>query len=166
MTLQRLNAIASGILVGGIGITFAVLLSGGFWETLETARRQTEVIGTVVGQEPTKVCRNREHVSFRSSRPGKCLRWENVSCPIVQYQPKTGQPLKLKDCYQTLSKGMQVYVLYDSETPTDASIFLEAGTTYHWRSVFFSGVLLSFPIIFVGAGISKVCEGFQRREEL
>ncbi len=158
MSLERLDALATGV----IGITAAgviVAVCGGmFWENLSQAWRHQEVLGTVVAQESTKVCQKRPR-----GRPLQCDRWGKKDCPIVQYQPETGEPLKMKDCSLTLGVGTQVSVVYDSQAPADARIYLEEGSYYHW----FPALLASLPIGVAGLlfviSAYRLWEGIQDR---
>lgn len=67
MSLERLDAIATGVVgITAAGVILAVC-GGMFWENLNQAWRHQEVLGTVVAQESTKVCRKRPR-----GRPFQC----------------------------------------------------------------------------------------------
>ncbi|MDX2241354.1 MAG: DUF3592 domain-containing protein [Leptolyngbyaceae cyanobacterium bins.302] len=158
MTLERLDAIATGV----VGITAAgviVAVCGGmFWETLDQAWRQQEVLGTVVAQESTKICQKRPR-----GRPLQCDRWGKKDCPIVQYQPETGEPIKMKDCSLQLSVGAQVNVVYDGKAPADARISLEQDLPYQWFPVFIASVPIAVAGLLFLIGVVRLRDGIQNR---
>jgi len=154
MALQRLDAIATGIIATIAGGVLITVMFGIFWDDFEQARRQQEVLGTVVAQEKSKVCRQRPRGYLF-----QCLRWEQAQCPIVQYQPETGPPLKTKDCSLTLSQGMKVYVIYDRAVPTDAKLSLVEGSNFHWFPLLFTVVPLAVGGLLIVVGVVRLWQG-------
>lgn len=158
MSLERLDAIATGVVgITAAGVILAVC-GGMFWENLNQAWRHQEVLGTVVAQESTKVCRKRPR-----GRPFQCDRWEKANCPIVQYQPETGEPIKLKDCSLRLEMGAQVYVVFDSKAPADARTYFEEGSYSHWLPALLASVPIGIAGLLLIIGACRLWEGIQDR---
>ncbi|MDX2230133.1 MAG: hypothetical protein NW220_10870 [Leptolyngbyaceae cyanobacterium bins.349] len=160
MWLKRLDAIASGIIAIGAGIAIVTVVWGIAGEDFQAAGRQKEALGTVVGQATSNVCRRTER-----GNPLKCVRMEKVACPIVQYQPETGPSLKIKDCFQSLNLGLEVYVVYDSKAPADARISLAAGSKLHWFPLIFAIVPLGTGALLLLIGIFRFWAGMQMRDK-
>jgi hypothetical protein len=162
MFLQRLNAIVTGLLAIALGSGLVTFLGKPFGEELAQAQRQREVVGSIVGQQAKKVCKPRPHTSFRST-PRECKDWMTVQCPIVQYQPETGEPLKFTDCsVRTLvNPETQIYVIYDAQVPTLARIMFDRGTNYHWHPVFLLAIPLGIAGLWIVMGVFKLRQGFQ-----
>jgi len=160
-SLKRLDAIATGGLAIAAGGTILVYVFGWFWESFDRARRQQEVIGTVVAQESTKVCQRKAG----RSNPWNCDRRVTRPCPVVQYQPETGQPLKLKDCSLSLKIGDSVFVMYDSKAPAEASTYLMEGTKYHWFPVLISGVPMMVAGLLLLLGAVSLQAGIRNRPD-
>ncbi|MBF2029128.1 MAG: DUF3592 domain-containing protein [Oscillatoriales cyanobacterium C42_A2020_001] len=159
--LKRLDAIATGVIKIAAGGAILVFVSGWFWESFDQAQRQQEVIGTVVAQESTKVCQ-RKAGRFN---PWSCDRRITEPCPIVQYQPKTGKPLKLKDCSLKLKTGESVFVMYDSKAPSDARTYLMEGTQYHWFPVLIGGVPMMVAGLLLLTGAISLQAGIRNRPD-
>ncbi len=160
MTLKRLDAIATGVLALVAGSAIVSFGSGLFWESWQQTFRQKQTVGTVVALEPTKVCRRTER-----GNPFKCLRFEKVQCPIVQYQPpEAKQPLKLKDCNQTASVGMVFDVMYDSSAPADARLVDSPDSMFRWVPLFFASVPMGVGGLLLVLGGFKLWEGIRDRQ--
>ncbi len=144
MTLQRLKAIATGILVLLVGGVLTTIMARTAWTDFDAASRQQEVVGTVIGQENTKVkvCRN----SHRFATQSQCKDWQIAPCPLVQYQIHTGEVRHLKDCSLRLPNQTQVYVLYDRQIANMTRIHLVAGTHYHWMPLLLTSLQLAFGV--------------------
>lgn len=159
--LKRLDAIATGVIAIAAGGTILVFVSGWFWESFDRARRQQEVIGTVVAQEPTKVCQRKPG----RSNPWNCDRRVTQQCPIVKYQPETGKTLKFKDCSLNLKTGESVFVMYDSKAPADASTSLMEGTKFHWFPVLISGVPVMVAALLLLMGAISLQAGIRNKPD-
>jgi hypothetical protein len=157
MTLKRLDAIATGILCLMTSGIVIYATAEPFKEQWNQLRRQQGVVGIVVAQETTKMCRQRKRGALF-----QCLQWENEQCPVVQYQPTGGQILTRKDCGLTLSNGTQVYVRYDNKVPTAARIYLDAEENYDWVPLLHSGMALGLGGIFLILGLSRFWQGVRR----
>ncbi|MBM0742801.1 hypothetical protein JOY44_14490 [Phormidium sp. CLA17] len=156
--LKQADAIASGILAitaGGVLLSF---VSGNFLESFDQAWRQKEVMGTVIAQETTRVCQR-----TKRGNALKCLQWQKVLCPIVQYQPETGKLVKQTDCSLRLGVGTPVYVVYDSKAPENARTSLEEGTKYHWFPLLLAGVPVGVAGLLMVIGVARLWEGWKLR---
>ncbi|PZV13221.1 MAG: hypothetical protein DCF22_11200 [Leptolyngbya sp.] len=157
--LKQADAIASGIIAitaGGVLLSF---VSGTVLENFDQARRQKEVVGTVIAQETTRVCQRTQRGNAL-----KCLQWQKVPCPIVQYQPEPGNPVKKRDCSLRLEVGTQVYVVYDNKAPENARTSLEEGSKYHWLPVLLAGVPVGVAGLLMVIGVVSLWEGWKLRD--
>lgn len=152
MTLQRLDAIATGILATGTGVVVLVLTWVIAGETFSAFWRQEKVTGTVVRQETSKVCRRTERGNALN-----CLRWEKVACPIVQYQPETGPFHKVKTCSQVLSVGTKVDIVYDRQAPSNSQLASEAA--WQWLPLLTTVVPLGVGGMLTMLGIFSLRKG-------
>ena len=159
MTLQRLDAIATGILSLTAGCVTIGFVWAPFWETWQQALRQQQTVGTVVALETTQVCRRTQR-----GNPLKCTRLVKEQCPIVQYQPPdVRQPLKLKDCSQTASVGMVFDVVYDRQAPSDARLGGSPDILNHWVPRFLASVPMGAGVLFLVLGGCKLWQGIRDR---
>lgn len=159
MTLQRLDAIATGILAVTAGCVMIGVVWTPVWETWQQALRQQQTVGTVVALETTQVCRSIQRGAF-----AKCTRLVKEKCPIVQYQPpEVSQPLKLKDCSQTASVGMVFDVVYDRQTPSDARLGGQSDLLTHGVPLFLASVPMGVGGLLLVLGGYKLWQGIRDR---
>ena len=152
--LQRMDAIATGIVGLVAGGVVLVMTAGFTWDNWQQLRRQTNTTGVVNRLEKTQVCQN-----IGRSNPWRCDRKITKQCPIVAYQPEMGPPLTLKACYLTLAVGDRVEVVYDRASPAEAKIVQVAEPPYDWFPLFISLVPVGVGLMLVVIGATKLWEG-------
>lgn len=81
----------------------------------------------------------------------------------MQYQPETGEPIKLKDCSLRLEMGAQVYVVFDSKAPADARTYFEEGSYSHWLPALLASVPIGVAGLLLIIGACRLWEGIQDR---
>mgnify|MGYP002776995571 CR=1 FL=1 len=153
-SIERLDAIATGILGLVAGGVVLALTTGFTWDTWQQLRRQTDTTGVVIRLEKTQVCQN-----IGRSNPWRCDRKITKQCPIVQYQPETGAPLPLKACHLTLAVGDRIEVVYDEAAPADAKVMQPGVPSYDWAPLLISSVPVGVGLMLVAIGAAKLWEG-------
>lgn len=156
-SLERMDAIASGVIALIAGGAIFVFLTPPFLNSVNEAWQQQKTFGTVIKQRPIKVQNRSPRAQI--GRPAT-VTWH---CPTIRFETEAGKVTEFETCssgkYQI---NERVPVLYDRRSPTSASISQGGDSSFSWVPILFTGLPLFVGGLLVGIGACSLYRGIRK----